>query len=160
MENLNFYSALDGFGAEVFVLAIFVSAIIAIVKKIFPKMGKRNELFIRFALAVGLYALYVTLLEKDVALCLEKGASICGVSYFIRTIFSGEAGDEIIDEVINAAIPKAKLTKKQLKEIRSKTTEEEIRDALQKAANGRITETKLNVLAKTVYQIKTRTEKV
>ncbi len=160
MEKFNFYSAFEGFGAEVFVLAIAVSAIVAILRKLFPKMGKRSELFIRFALAVGLYALYVTLLEKDVTLCLEKGAGICGVSYFIRTIFSGEAGEKIIDEVINAAIPKAKLTGKQLKEIRSKKTEEEIRDALQKAANGRIPETKLNVLAKTVYQIKTRTEKV
>lgn len=160
MENFNFYSAFDGFGAEVFVLAIIVSAIVAILKKLFPKMGKRSELFIRFAVAVALYALYVTILGKDIVLCLEKGASICGVSYFIRTIFSGEAGEEIIDEVINAAIPKAGLTKKQLKEIRSKKTEDEIREALQKAADGRIPETKLDILAKTVYQIKTRSETV
>ena len=137
-----------------------MSAIIAIVKKIFPKMGKRNELFIRFALAVGLYALYVTLLEKDVALCLEKGASICGVSYFVRTVFSGEEGESIIDEIIFAAIPKAKLTKKQLKEIKSQKTADGIKIALSKAADGRIPEAKLVALTNVIYEIKHRSESV
>lgn len=93
-------------------------------------------------------------------MCLEKGASICGVSYFVRSVFSGEEGDGIIDEVINAAIPKAKLTKKQLKTIKSKETLEEIKTALQEAAKGRIPETKLIALATAVYEIKHRTEKV
>lgn len=160
MENVNFNAISNYVGAEIFILAFAVCACIAVVKKIFPKTDKRVELVLRFALAVLFYALYLTLIGKTVALCLEKGASICGVSYFVRSIFSGEEGEAIIDEVINAAIPKAKLTKKQLKEIRSKNNLEEIREALQKAADGRIPETKLDVLSITVYEIKHRAEKV
>ncbi len=160
MDNVNFYATFNKFGAEVFVLAFAVCACVAVIKKIFPKLGKRGELFLRFALAAAFYAIYVTLLGEDVTACLEKGASVCGVSYFVRSIFSGEEGESVIDEVINAAIPKAKLTKKQLKEIKSKTTAEEIKSAIFKATEGRISETKLEILATTVYEIKNRTEKV
>ena len=130
MENVNFYAAFDKFGAEVFVLAFAVCACVALVKKLFPKLSKRGELFLRFALAAAFYALYVAVLGKSVTACLEKGASICGVSYFVRSVFSGEEGESIIDEVILAAIPKAKLTKKQLKEIKSQKTAERQKDLL------------------------------
>ena len=160
MENVGFYATFDKYGIEVLILAFAVCACVAAAKKLFPKMNKRTELALRFVLSVAFYALYVTLLQKDVIMCLEKGASICGVSYFIRSVFSGEEGDGIIDEVINAAIPKAKLTKKQLKTIKSKETLEEIKTALQEAAKGRIPETKLIALATAVYEIKHRTEKV
>ena len=148
MENVGFYATFDKYGVEVLILAFAVCACVAAAKKLFPKMNKRAELALRFVLSVAFYALYVTLLQKDIIMCLEKGASICGVSYFVRSVFTGEEGDGIIDEVINAAIPKAKLTKKQLK------------TALQEAANGRIPETKLIALATAVYEIKHRTEKV
>lgn len=160
MENVGFYATFDKYGIEVLILAFAVCACVAAAKKLFPKMNKRTELALRFVLSVAFYALYVTLLQKDVIMCLEKGASICGVSYFVRSVFSGEEGDGIIDEVINAAIPKAKLTKKQLKTIKSKETLEEIKTALQEAAKGRIPETKLIALTTAVYEIKHRTEKV
>ena len=157
MENVNFYAAFDKFGAEVFALAFAVCACVALVKKIFPKLSKRGELFLRFALAA---ALYVTVLGKSVAACLEKGASICGVSYFVRAVFSGEEGESIIDEIIFAAIPKAKLTKKQLKEIKSQKTADGIKIALSKAADGRIPEAKLVALTNVIYEIKHRSESV
>ena len=156
MENVGFYATFDKYGVEVLILAFAVCACVAAAKKLFPKMNKRAELALRFVLSVAFYALYVTLLQKDIIMCLEKGASICGVSYFVRSVFTGEEGDGIID----AAIPKAKLTKKQLKTIKSKETLEEIKTALQEAANGRIPETKLIALATAVYEIKHRTEKV
>lgn len=160
MENVNFYTAFDKFGAEVFALAFAVCACVALVKKIFPKLSKRGELFLRFALAAAFYALYVTVLGKSVAACLEKGASICGVSYFVRAVFSGEEGESIIDEIIFAAIPKAKLTKKQLKEIKSQKTADGIKIALSKAADGRIPEAKLVALTNVIYEIKHRSESV
>ena len=109
MENVGFYATFDKYGIEVLILAFAVCACVAAAKKLFPKMNKRTELALRFVLSVAFYALYVTLLQKDVIMCLEKGASICGVSYFVRSVFSVEEGDGIIDELINSAIPKAKL---------------------------------------------------
>ena len=73
---------------------------------------------------------------------------------------SGEEGESIIDEVILAAIPKAKLTKKQLKEIKSQKTAEDIKIALSKAADGRIPEAKLIALTNVIYEIKHRSETV
>ena len=90
MENVGFYATFDKYGIEVLILAFAVCACVAAAKKLFPKMNKRTELALRFVLSVAFYALYVTLLQKDVIMCLEKGASICGVSYFVRSVFSGE----------------------------------------------------------------------
>lgn len=160
MENLNFFANLDKFGAEVFVLAFAVCACVALAKKLFPDLSKQRELALRFILAVVFYALYVTLFNKELLQCLEKGASICGVSYFVRSVFSDSDISDAIDEVINATIPKAKLTKKQLREIKSKNTKEELKSSLQTAANGKIPETKLNVLVNMIFEIRQRGEKV
>ncbi len=160
MENVNFYAAFDKFGADVFALAFAVCACVALVKKIFPKLSKRGELFLRFALAAAFYALYVTVLGKSVTACLEKGASICGVSYFVRAVFSGEERESVIDEIILAAIPKAKLTKKQLKEIKSQKTAEDLKTAISKAADGNIPEAKLAALANAIYEIQRGSETV